>query len=520
MKPILLALVLVLLTLPLSTAQDVGFAPEEMFSFSVQVPYGAKEGGLAVQGSNLSAYLFVESFQHGDMDVRVHLDLPDEFEVKDETVQMFRLHTEYDDWYRFIDFHVPPDVPCGIYTINTTAYIDFGDQHEIIERKTTLRVASKNEISDMISIVSVVIPSDEDGVGDPSRPENSIILQEASPFINKIKKIAGMGDSNEDVRVSYVGVEIENNGDEAVPLIVSYEILDIKTMQEIGEFKPTLMGMSSKTFSYSNIILPARSSKVVGLPIYTTDSVMGGEYLLRARVTVTGSNWDAATSDNKITAISRNWTSVVVSLVAFFLSITTIGIFVSRSNEIMNSFKTRHLVMISLFGTASFAAVNIPMTFLWEISHAVFGPFSFLFTGIFYEVILYMLIVAAVVLIPKPGVVFLLLMVRYLLNGIVLGHFNPVFLLSYSVNAIILEIMLYAAGTTRGNMDKLKTGLACGVADAISQYVSFSLWMVLYRLFYSDWYLKANILIDGFIYTFIGAWLGIKLGSKLKKVVE
>jgi uncharacterized membrane protein len=44
--------------------------------------------------------------------------------------------------------------------------------------------------------------------------------------------------------------------------------------------------------------------------------------------------------------------------------------------------------------------------------------------------------------------------------------------------------------------------------------------MVLYRLFYSNWYITANILIDGFLYTFIGAWFGISLGNRLKKVAE
>jgi len=512
--------VVILLTLAPCAAQGGMLAPDNLASFSVQVPFGARERGLAVQGSNLSAYVFVESFQHGDMDVAMHLDVPDGFVIHDAASQSFTLHTEYDDWYQFIDFYVPPDMPCGLYTITATASIDFGDRHEMIEREITLRVASGDEVAGMISMVGVVIPSDKDGVGDPSRPANTIVLQETSPVIKRLTRMAGPGSGDDEVKISYIGVDVENSGDEAVPLIVSYEILDCRTMQPVEAFMPTLMGMSSETFSYASIVLPARSRELVGLPIYTTDQTLGGEYLMRVTATITGSDWVAAGQDEKITAIARNWTAIIISLVAFLVTVTGIGVFVSRSNRIMNSFKTRHLVMISLFGTASFAAVNIPMTFLWEISHAVLGPFSFLFTGLFYEVVLYMLIVAAVVLMPKPGVVTLLLMVRYLLNGIVLGHFNPIFLMSYSVNAIMLEFLLYAAGITRGNIGRVKTGLVCGIADAVSQYVSFNLWMVLYRLFYSDWYIHASIIIDGFIYTFIGAWLGTNLGNKLKKVVE
>lgn len=54
----------------------------------------------------------------------------------------------------------------------------------------------------------------------------------------------------------------------------------------------------------------------------------------------------------------------------------------------------------------------------------------------------------------------------------------------------------------------------------VSGYVSFSVWMILYRLFYSDWYIAVNLLINGFLYTFIGTWFGISLGNRLKKVVE
>ncbi len=327
------------------------------------------------------------------------------------------------------------------------------------------------------------------------------------------------GDDN--VKVSHIGVSVKNSGEDTVPLIISYDIVDVLTKEQVEGFKPILMGMSSSTFSYASILLPPDSTELVVLPVYASQSALGGEYRMHVRAAITGSEWEAAERDEAITAVSRKWTPIITSLGAFFLALGGIGVFILRSNRIMNSFSTRHLVMISLFGTASFAAVNIPMTFMWDVSHAVLGPFSFLLTGVFYEVILYMLIVSAVMLMPKPGVVTLLIAVRFLLNGVVLGHFNPIFLLSYSVNATALELLLYTSGITRGkSAGKLRMGLVCGIADALSQYVSFSLWMVLYRLFYSDWYIKANIFIDGFIYTFIGAWLGINLGNKLKKVVE
>ena len=155
--------------------------PEDMVTFIVEVPYGSKGNGLAVHGSNFSAYIFVESFRHGEMNITTYLDLPDVFVLHDPVSESFMLQTEYDGWYRFVDFSVPQDVPCGVYNITATASIDFQGQHTVIERTAVLKVASRDEVAQMIFITDVVMPSDDAGSGDLSRPVNTIVLQETSP---------------------------------------------------------------------------------------------------------------------------------------------------------------------------------------------------------------------------------------------------------------------------------------------------------------------------------------------------
>ena len=282
------------------------------------------------------------------------------------------------------------------------------------------------------------------------------------------------------------------------------------------------MGMKADTFCYAALTLPPDSNSLVSLPLYISDNAMGGDYLLRVEVKLTGSDWVATTRNQKITAISRKWGHIMITFASTVLGLTAVSLFFIKSKEIMSRFKTRNLVLISLFGTVSFAAINLPMTILWELSHAIFGPFSFLFTGLFYEILLYMLIASLVVLIPKPGVVSLFTMVRFLLGGFITGSFTPISFITLSVSAVILEVMMYTAGITGKNPDP-ETG--CGWGWCVNcgydqRLCSFSVWMVLYRLFYSNWYIMANILIDGFLYTFIGAWFGISLGNRLKKVAE
>ncbi len=503
--------------------QEEDFKPEEMTTFAIQVPHGIEGNGLAVGDSTLSAYLFFESYYDGDMNVTMELDLPDGFVLKDSSSYSFSLQTEYDDWYRLVEFYIPPNLPCGTYTITARAVVDIEGAKHIIVRTTQLKVASKEEVVKEISVSRLIIPSDEDGYGDPSHPSNTLVIQETSPALKKLLKVTDLKINKEDLTSTFMGIELSNTGNSTIPVIITYDVLDAKTGEPVKAFKPEIMGMNADTVCYATLTLPPGSSSLISLPLYISPNAMGGDYLLRVKIKLTGSDWIAVAKDQKVTAISRKWGPIITTFAASLLGITALGFFFSRSGEIMDRFKTRNLVLIALFGTVSFAAINLPMTILWELSHAIFGPFSFLFTGLFNEILLYMLIASLVVLIPKPGVVSLFMMVRFLLGGFITGSFTPITFITLSVNAIILEFMLYATGITSRNTvpdNRFRMGIVCGFADMFSGYVSFTVWMVLYRLFYSDWYITANILIDGFLYTFIGAWFGISLGNRLKKVAE
>ncbi|MDI9394895.1 MAG: hypothetical protein QM426_05520 [Euryarchaeota archaeon] len=519
----LLFLVLVLALEPAAAQAQEDFEPEEMTAFIIQAPHGVVENGLAAGDSNLSAYVFFETYHNGNMNVTMEIDVPEGFVLQDTSLHSFSLQTEYEDWYRLIDIYIPEETPPGAYNISASAIVDVnGSKHSIV-RKAQIRVASKEEIANEISVSGLVIPSDEDGYGDPRRPSNTLVIRETSPALKKLLKATELQIDREELISTYIGVEVSNKGKSTVSVIVTYDILDIKTGETVKAYKPDLMGMSADAFCNAALKLPPGSSSLASIPLYISDNAMGGDYLLRVNVKLTGSDWTAVKHDQKITSISRKWGPITITFVSILIGLAAVSLFFSRSKEIMDRFKTRNLVLISLFGTVSFAAINLPMTILWELSHAIFGPFSFLFTGLFHEILLYMLIASLVVLIPKPGVVSLFMLVRFLLGGFITGSFTPITFITLSLNAVILELMMYTAGISGKNPDpenRFRMGFVCGIAEMVSGYAGFSVWMVLYRLFYSEWYIIANILISGFLYTFIGAWFGISLGNRLKKVAE
>ncbi len=490
---------------------------EDIASLSVQIPYGLKEGkGLAVENSSFQAFFSAESFYQGDLYVQLKIIFPEGFEIQEPNEYSFKLQTEYDNWYKFIKINIPENTSSGIYSIKTIANISAGSENFHVERESLVRVVSVEELSQIIKINRVIIPISEEGE-ETQYQENSFVLKEKSPIL---KKMSGGGDGFSPI--AYVGIEVENTGEENAVLLVSFEILDSNKNFVPGFERPSMGGDQKLNFVPVN--MKASSKEIITLPVYAgEDTVLGGTYILRSTVKVFGSDFPASVKENPVKVIARNWTSIYITLFALIISISAFSLFMIKHRQIFENFKTKYLVMISLFGTVAFATINVPMAFLWEISHAIFGPFSSLFTGIFYEIVFYAIIVSLLMLIPKIGVISILIIVRFILNGIVFGNFSPVFLISYGFQAVALEAALYLTGITHGikiEDRKISLGINLGVADALSSYVSFNLFIFMYRLFYADWYIMMNLTINGFVYTFIGVLLGIVLGKKLKKVVD
>jgi hypothetical protein len=497
---------------------------DDIASLSVQIPYGLKEGkGLAVQNSSFQAFFSVESFYQGDLNVELKIIFPEEFEIQEPEEYSFKLQTEYDNWYKFIKINIPESTSPGIYSIKTIANISAGSENFHVERESLVRVVSVEELSHIIKINKVIIPSSEEGE-ETQYQENSLVLKEKSRLLKKLSggKDQLFGEGDHFSPIAYVGIEVENKGEENAVLLVSFEILDSNKNFVPGFERPSMGGDQKLNFVPVN--MKASSKEIITLPVYASeDIVLGGDYISRSTVKVFGSDFPASVKENPVKVITRNWTSIYITLFALILTISAFSLFMIKHRQIFENFKTKYIVMISLFGTVAFATINVPMTFLWEISHAILGPFSSLFTGIFYEIVWYAIIVSLIILIPRIGVISILIMVRFILSGIIFGHFSPVTFLSYGFQAVALEAALYLTGITRGvkiEDRKISLGINLGVADTLSSYVSFNLFIFMYRLFYADWYIIMNLTINGFVYTFIGVLLGIVLGKKLKKVVD
>ncbi len=176
-----------------------------------------------------------------------------------------------------------------------------------------------------------------------------------------------------------------------------------------------------------------------------------------------------------------------------------------------------------MFAALAFGGITLPTTFLGDLLHVFLGPFSGFLTGVLSGILQYLLIVALLVLFRAPGVLSLMFFVKYMLSGLMLGHFTPLGLLSMSVYVAVLETVLYLTGfykvkhLTKKYM--LVVAVCIGLADAAITFVNLEQMMFFYRLYYADWYLALYMLINGLLYSSIGAWLGYRTGTKLKQVL-
>lgn len=525
----------VLIFFALSMAPVSAF-PDTCLDIRSEVPYGIRSGnGLIVRGATISSLFVVESFCQQIFNVNVEVVLPESFEPRhlphDLTIDekkhtlksQFRLVTEYDQWFRLIDIYVPPDIEPGLYTIKMIATFD----QSRIEKKISLRVVTPEEASDLIEIENVDIPSDVEGEVQTRYESNTIISPQDRGILGRLL----FQESNSHIAATHARLELRNQFNEDIIVHVSFDILnkaDRKSVEWLRlphcDKEVTAVG---KGEIYTQTLVKGNGITVVTLPI-TIDNytAIAGDYLSRTKAAIFGSDSvvDMVESDLKI--VTRNYTSLFVTALSVVITFLWFFVAWAKRERIFRGFKTRYLVLAGLFGTTTFAVSTVPATIIGNIVHIFLGPFSFLVTGIFNEMVLYMLIVSLVVLIPRIGIISMVTMMRFLLAGIMFGHFSLPSFLWYASTGFILELALYLFklisidgknNLLNSSSVFLRSALSCGLADAFISFIFLNVSMTLYRLYYANWYIIMYVTISGFLYTAMAAPLGVMLGNKLKK---
>ena len=502
-----------------------------------EIPYGMREGGLVARGSLLTALLQVESRTEKDIGIDYEIRIPKplrpenickDIKVKDLKdayllAATFNLSTKFDKWYRTVEIHLPCDMPEGVYKVSSTAQITGpGINSKKFKRDIILEVAAKERLSRCLTIKRIIIPVNQMGELNEKEKRNSVLMnKKRTPLIPFM-----LPEKDAFEPAGYAAVEIENRSRCDASILTTLKMLDPKTKTPVKGFEPLLPpghgGLSLKGI-YSMARINAKSSLKVVLPIYAEEGVtLAGRYLARFGLRYFGTDTALSLKDVEIDIIARRLTPVIITASAFGCSFfALLWMYWKRKNIL--KIKTKDLITIAMFGACIFAVVSLPGTIIWQFAHAVLGPFSFLVTGFFSEIVYYILLTALVVLIPRVGVAGLAIILRALMTDIIFGGFSPMSMLNVGVTVIMSEGAFYICGITRAgtSLNVKRTAFAavtCGLADVVISFVWFNMHMFLYRLYYDFWYIAIYLLIGGFFYTAVAVPFGIRLGLRLKAV--
>jgi len=492
--------------------------------------------------------IVLESWAAEAQKTPVNIHLPDEliplgkYEnwqiVKQETGYMLQSEAKfqggYGQWLDLVAVQVSPTAVAGTYSIRVTA----GGQ----EKKYDVRIGAQLPSTDAAEVVllKVSLPLDKDGKKDERLNANTIILRDKQwdRFRNFLR---GKGASNQEAEAMHplihMGIEIANPSGEQTPVVLISRLLDYNTRHEVpGLVTPSSTGedlltggeMVDAEGSKSFVVLTGEKTQQILLPLYTDERLAtGGEYWLQTLIN--DGNSERILAETGITIVKKNMGAVTAVCIAAIAVIGGIGLGFFRLRSTLKKMKTRWLITIALFGTTTFACVNVPSTLLGDFFHIVLGPFGFLITGIFSGVFLYMLLISLFTLIPRSGVISLVMMMRMLLGMLAFGHITLISLLSYGLQALGLEIAVYhfchntkaVESLQQAKMvwrDTLLLALACGVADSVTTYINMQSTIVLYRLYYATWYIYLVMAFNGMIYTMIGVFCGSAMGRQLQKI--
>ncbi len=525
-------------------------AAAEPVAFSLQMPYYLGQSRIAVgPGERVQALFTIENRHNRPWQGKVAIELPSGWlPVSHEYWQAvpqgqryaltktLSLEAGFDQWFDLLAIQVPAGAAPGMYPVTVTD----GSRSQTVPVRVAAAAAAA-AAAGKISVDKILLPLDRDGRLDERLERDTLVLRDRHWDYYK-NLVAGKGASNQEVEavhpVAYLGLDVSNPTGEQKLVVITVDLLNLTDRQPLpGLFTPGTTGEDLNAGSMGGhndalvalAALTGEPSQRLLLPVYSDERLMNsGRFSLR--VSLDDGVAAPVIAELPLTVVKQNAKAALIVGAATVMLIAAMLLSLLRIRRILAAMRTRWLVTVSLFGAAAFAAVNVPSALFSDIFHVLLGPFGFLVSGLFNGVCLYMIIVALVILIPRPGVVALMLLVRLLLGILAFGQLTPITLLSYGMQAFLLEALLSGGGIYGWLQAQSGTGqcyplrqialvaVCCGIADSVAAYVSLQAMAVLYRLYYADWYIYLLIAVSGFLYTAIGAVCGMALGRRLATV--
>ena len=392
------------------------------------------------------------------------------------------------------------------------------------------QVLGEAQARQQLALVGLVFPADASGQPEAARPPGRVSLP--APWWRRLLVATGLTWRARDPHGpwSFQSVQLRNDGEQATNLVVRSRVLTAAG-EPAPAFRPRMRDRSGDTGVVSALLrVPAGATSSAQLPLFVDPGALPeGATTWTQEITVTPLGSDRPLwTDVSPLQVRRGstWISLAfgLSLLAGFLGS---GLIVLRLRAWLTGFRTADLVTIAVFATLAFLVSGASAVVSAAVG-SLLGPFQIFVTNLADDVLRYALLATLVTLLPRPGVAGLTVLLTWLMRGVALGAFSPVDLVYVGSSVLWLEGGLWAVGVTRGAawvdgaplLRWLRLGAAFGLASVLTSMTGLVVAMVLYRLFYADWYVVAVLAGPGFLYVWIACWLGTGFASSLRRVAD
>gem|GEM_PF-2007781 len=350
-------------------------------------------------------------------------------------------------------------------------------------------------------------------------------------IFSTIHKLFGTRENYDEPAGVVYGV-LQNGAGFDLPLHVRFSVLD-RSGGEVSYFRGEHIqreGADAPPVPETVLGVAGAATRNFKMPVFADIySVKPGTYNGVLRVSLFGSGAEIIARNFDLQVKKDSQLKTAAFLAAVFLSLVSVFLLALKHKKWIGRLKTSEIILIALFTAVKFSIVDVPWFIFGDVVRAAagpLGPFMSVFTGIFWDILNSLFLVALIVLIPRSGVVIISSAVRIILQGVAFGSFNPVSILLMLSYAALADMLLYLFGFTSGRREFRESPAVLATLAAIfavqhiySTYISYYMHIYLYRLFFPDWYININVLVS-VVYSGLGAVLGVYLGNKLRRVIE
>ncbi len=377
-----------------------------------------------------------------------------------------------------------------------------------------------------LALETVAFPAEGSGRPDPARPVGRVTLPSDWWLAVLRHTPLGFRPRNEEAPWSWQGLTLRNHGEAPLNVVLRSRVVGPDGSPDPA-FRPRVRDRDDGTGTTSALLrVPAGRAATGALPVYVDDTLLGdGPWTRVVEV------WPIGSTERLVHWETPLYVSRGSRLVAMGFGL---GLFMAccgglllwrRLGSWLSETPTSQLMTVALFGALSFAVAAFGRLFGVSLA-SVLGPFSTLITGLVDDAFRIALLATLVSLCPRPGTASLAVLVEWLLGGLALGSLSPVDLLFVTSRVAWLEGGLWLAGITRGG-DWLRESpvrqwsrlaLALGVGGLCASATTLAMHMVLFRLYYADWYIAMVLALPGFAYVLVACAIAVPFAATLRRV--